>query len=94
MPYQEIDADDPLEIIGVELPTSDNASVREMAECFIEELFRLGHTAELILAVFRNPFYGSAHSAYRVLGEPVIQELIRDYEILFSPRGGNQKGRE
>ncbi len=48
----------------------------EMAEAFIIEFKRMRWTDEMILDVFRNPFYAGPHHAYREKGEDYIIELL------------------
>jgi hypothetical protein len=85
MPMREADTDDPMELVGVRLPVADDQAMRDMAECFVEEFVRLGHTADELMRMFRNPFYAGVHQAYRVLGEAPIGELIAKYIRLFRP---------
>jgi hypothetical protein len=75
MPKDEIDPDDPMELCGVGLVTAeDNSSL--MAECFIEEFLRLGHSASQILALFRNPHYTGVNMVLHNRGEPFVKSKI------------------
>ncbi len=47
---------------------ADAEATRDMAYVFAEEFARLGYTREQLLWLFKNPFYGGAHGAYRSLG--------------------------
>ncbi len=85
MPMREPDADDPMELVGVRLPVLDDQAMKDMAECFVEEFVRLGHTADDLMSMFRDPFYGGVHQAYQALGEAHIGELITKYIRLFRP---------
>ncbi len=87
MPMREADTDDPMELVGVRLPVADDQAMRDMAECFVEEFVRLGHPADELTSMFRNPFYGGVHQAYQALGEAHIGELITKYSRLFRPAG-------
>jgi hypothetical protein len=49
-----------------------------MAACFIEELFRLGHNGERILAMFNSPQYRGPYLAKEALGEGEIKQLIEE----------------
>jgi len=84
MPYLEAGPNDPMEIVGVGIPTQDEESTTTMAECFVEEFLRMGHSPDYVLELFKNPYYGSAHRAFQVLGEEAIQEIIEDYRKLFA----------
>ena len=75
MPYQDPDPTDPNMLVGVMLP-ADAEAMRDMAYVFAEEFARLGHTREQLLGLFKNPFYGGAHSAYRQLGNAEIHSII------------------
>lgn len=75
MPKNEFDFDDPLELYGVALTTSEDTT-EVMTECFIEEYLRLGYSAEQVLALFRNPFYLGVHMVLQNRGEPFVRETI------------------
>src|SRR5678815_3008974 len=68
MPYKDPDPNDPNMLVGVMLP-ADAEAMRDMAYVFAEEFARLGYSREQLLWLFKNPFYGGAHGAYRALGE-------------------------
>ena len=68
MPFNDPDPTDPNVLVGVMLP-ADAEATREMAYVFAEEFARMGYTREQLLWLFKNPFYGGAHGAYRMLGE-------------------------
>ena len=75
MVYNDPDPTDPNVLVGVVLP-ADGEAMREMAYAFAEEFARMGHDRQQILALFKNPFYGGAHGAYRALGEEAIQSIV------------------
>jgi len=75
VPYNDPDPTDPNMLVGVMLPAHADA-MREMAYVFAEEFARLGYTREQLLWLFKNPFYGGAHGAYRQLGETEILSII------------------
>ncbi len=85
MPMRKASADDPMELVGVRLPVPDDQAMRDMAECFVEEFVRLGHTADELMSMFRNPFYRGVHMSYLALGEAHVGELITKYIRLFRP---------
>ncbi len=85
MSMRKASADDPMELVGVRLPVPDDQAIRDMAECFVEEFVRLGHTADELMSMFRNPFYAGVHQAYQALGEAHIGELIAKYIRLLRP---------
>jgi len=72
-----VEYDDPMELIGVELPAGSEA-MREMAYVLGEEFARLGFDETRLLRVFRNPFYTGPHRALRVLGEQAVEEIVAE----------------
>ena len=75
MPYNDPDPTDPNMLVGVMLP-ADAESMRDMAYVFAEEFARMGYAREQLLWLFKNPFYGGAHGAYRSLGEEETLSII------------------
>jgi hypothetical protein len=75
MPYKDPDPTDPNMLVGVLLP-ADAEAARDMAYVFAEEFARLGYTREQLFWLFKNPFYGGAHGAYRALGECETLSII------------------
>lgn len=75
MPYKDPDPSDPNMLVGVMLP-ADAEATRDMAYVFAEEFARMGYSREQLLWLFKNPFYGGAHGAYRSLGESEIMRII------------------
>ena len=75
MPFKDPDPTDPNVLVGVMLP-ADAEATRDMAYVFAEEFARFGYTREQLLGLFKNPFYGGAHEAYRSLGEPETLSII------------------
>ncbi len=75
MPFDEPDASDPQELVGVMLP-GGAPEMREMAYVFAEEFARMGHDGPQILRLFQNPFYAGAHGAYRALGHEATATII------------------
>lgn len=75
MPFKDPDPTDPNMLVGVVL-TADAEATRDMAYVFAEEFARLGYSREQLLWLFKNPFYGGAHGAYRSLGEDETLSII------------------
>jgi hypothetical protein len=75
MPSKDPDPTDPNMLVGVVLP-ADAEATRDMAYVFAEEFARMGYTREQLLWLFKNPFYGGAHGAYRSLGESETLSII------------------
>lgn len=83
MPHDEADPEDPLELIGMALPAPDDESVREMAACFVESFYGLGHTPASILELFQDPRYQGPHLAWRTLGPAEIERIVDAYKGLM-----------
>lgn len=75
MPYDELDAEDPLELVGCKLRLEEE-DLAAMAECFVEEFARMGYDADAIYGLFREPFYRGPHSIYLARGAEYVRELI------------------
>ena len=84
MPLRDPDGTDPMELVGVAVPSGPGA-VEEMVRTYGSEFARLGWGRERILAAFRFPWYASAHGAWRTLGEARVQALV-DESIEGFPR--------
>ena len=77
MPYDEPDPDDPMLMVGVELPASATAT-RELVYAFAEEFASMGHGEDWILRLFGTPFYAGAHRAAAQLGEAETRAIVRE----------------
>ena len=77
MPYDDPDPQDPMMLVGVELPGGRAAQV-EMARCIAEEYARMGFDEEQILGLFRRPFYAGAHQALKDQGEEEIRRMVTE----------------
>jgi hypothetical protein len=75
VPYKVPDPTDPNMLVGVMLP-ADAEATRDMAYVFAEEFARMGYDRGQLLGLFKTPFYGGAHGAYRQLGETEILSII------------------
>lgn len=65
--------DDPMELVGVGMPTE---SLDEMAEVLVEEYARLGWNEKRLWMLFKNPFFRATHAIYHAKGETYVNELI------------------
>ncbi len=75
MPYKDADPEDPQELVGIGFP-ADGETHLDMAYVFAEEFARLGFSEQRLVHLFRNPFYRSAHQAWRMLGEERIAAIV------------------
>lgn len=76
MPKNEPSISDPLELIGVTVPTGES-ELLFMAECFIEEYIKIGYSDTQIMNFFQNPFFRGTHIIYQYKGEKFVQDLIQ-----------------
>jgi hypothetical protein len=89
MPYDDPDATDPMTLHGVVVETDSDASMRDMAECFVEEYIRSGFDSGRILKMFQTQGYAGPFLAYQTLGEDAIQRIIDELMPLW---GGRKDG--
>ncbi len=86
MPYDDPDATDPMTLNGVMVDTDTDQAMRGMAECFIEEYFRLGYDHDGLMKLFKTRGYAGPHLAYESLGETTIAAMINEYVQRWGPR--------
>ena len=84
MPYDDPDPQDPLLLVGVELPCGSEAEL-DMAYTFAEEFTRLGYDEAEILDLFRKPFYAGAYRAYLDLGEAEVKASVSETAAIWGP---------
>ncbi len=71
---KEFDPDDPMELVGVEIPGGD---ADQRMDDIIQEYLFLGRTELQILFLFRSPHYTATHQIYRQRGERYVKERIQ-----------------
>ena len=76
MPKNECDPEDPIEIVGLELPNQTEAQLRDMALCFAEEFVREGWEKERLFQMFRNSFYQGPYLAWKQKGDEFVLSVI------------------
>ena len=86
MPYDDPDATDPMTLHGVVLETKDDAAMRDMAECFVEEYLRSGFDGDRILRMFKTQGYAGPFLAYQTLGEDAIRGIVDGLVLLWGER--------
>ena len=86
MPYDDPDPTDPMTLNGVVFETGSVDTTRDMAECFIEEYFRLGFDSERITKMFQTKGYAGPYMAYQKLGDKIIRSLIDEFSRRWGPR--------
>ncbi|MBI4115648.1 MAG: hypothetical protein HY447_03630 [Candidatus Omnitrophica bacterium] len=85
MPKDETDPEDPMEMIGIELPAQSEDELRDMALCFAEEFAREGYDEERLFAMFRNPFYQGPYLAWKQKGDEFIRSVIQEAMRMWRP---------
>ena len=87
MPRKESEPDDPIEMIGVELPKQTEEQLRDMALCFAEEFVKEDWSEEKLLKMFRNPFYQGPYGAWKQKGDEYIRLVIAEAIKIWRPFG-------
>jgi len=73
---KDFEDDDPMELVGMVIPTEGDEMLDAMGRTFADEFLRMGYPPPAILSLFRDPFYRAPHSLYTHKGEPYIVEMI------------------
>lgn len=73
---KDFEDDDPMELVGMVIPTKGDEMLDAMGRTFADEFLRMGYPPPAILSLFRDPFYRAPHSLYTHKGEPYIVEMI------------------
>ncbi len=71
---KEFDPEDPMELVGVEIPGGD---ADQLVGDIIQEYLFMGWTELQILFLFRSPHYMATHQIYRQRGETYVKERIQ-----------------
>ncbi len=77
MPYDDPDPQDPMMLVGVNIPADRETQV-DMAYAFAEEYARLGYGEREILGLFRQRFYSGTHGLYESLGAREVEAIIQE----------------
>ncbi|MDP2644008.1 MAG: hypothetical protein Q8P24_03655 [Desulfobacterales bacterium] len=85
MPKDEIEPDDPMEIVGIELPGQSEAQLRDMTLCFAEEFVREGYDEEKLFSLFKNPFYQGPYLAWKQKGDDYVRAVIQEAIHMWRP---------
>lgn len=86
MPYDDPDPTDPMTLHGMSCETENDNAVREMADCFIEEYFRLGFDPDRVFRMFSTQGYQGPNMALETLGEEAIRNLIGELATVWAGR--------
>ncbi|MCB9719799.1 MAG: hypothetical protein H6756_02905 [Candidatus Omnitrophica bacterium] len=103
MARKESEKDDPLEMIGIQLPNQTEEQLRDMALCFAEEFVREGWSVDRLFKMFKNPFYQGPYMVWKQKGDEYVKSVIDDAlkmwrpnvsrrrDFLRSDKGGNHE---
>ena len=86
MPKKEFDPEDPIEMIGIELPNQSEAELRDMALWFAEEFAREGWSKERLLKMFKDPFYQGPYLAWKQKGDEFVLSVIDEAIKMWRPQ--------
>lgn len=82
---KDIEPDDPLEMVGIELPGQSEAQLRDMALCFAEEFVREGYSEERLMRMFKNPFYQGPYLVWKQKGDDYVRVVIQEAIRMWRP---------
>jgi len=85
MSKDEIDPEDPIEIVGTEIPGQTEAQLRDMTLCFAEEFVREGYGEEKLMSMFRTPFYQGPYLAWKQKGDDYVRAIIQEAIRMWRP---------
>jgi hypothetical protein len=89
MPKDEFDFEDPLELNGMALLTTEDTT-DAMCDCFIEEFIRIGYSGKEILAFFHDPNYLGMNMVLEKRSEAFIRERIEEVFAKWGKAAGLQ----
>lgn len=75
VPNKDVEADDPLELIGMAYP-SDPEIDRLTAICIVEEYALVGFGAAEVRELFTSPNYEALHRLHRLYGSEFVEKSI------------------
>ncbi len=71
---KEFEPDDPMELVGVELPGGD---VDATLDGLVNEYLMLGYTGAQIRWLFKSPYYGVTNDIWRQKGDGYVEQRIK-----------------
>ena len=87
MPKDEMDPEDPMEMVGVELSGRSEAELRDMTLCFAEEFIREGYEEREVMEIFQNPFYQGPYLSWKQKGDDYVRAIIQEAIRIWRPEG-------
>ena len=71
---KEFDPQDPMELVGVAVPGTDDDQV---LNGIVREYLFMGWSPKQVLFLFKSPYYGATHRIYERKGEAYVKEKIQ-----------------
>ena len=87
MAKKEFEPEDPIEMVGIELPGQTEAELCDMALCFAEEFAREGWDEVRLMAMFKNPLYQGPYLAWKQKGDEFVRSVIKEALLMWRPAG-------
>jgi len=95
MPRKECEPDDPMEMVGVQLPNQTESQLHDMALCFAEEFIRRGWSEERLFKIFKDPFYQGPYLVWQQKGDDFVRSVIEEAIRMWRPiKSSGYSGRE
>ena len=83
-----VDPEDPFDPVALRVPVEDrDQGILDAAECYTEELITMGYTDNMIVALFRKPFYMGLNPLYRNRGEEFVRDFVSKCRGSLADRG-------
>ena len=70
---KELDPDDPMELVGIEIPEGD---MDQVLDDLVQEYLFLGWSPAQIMYLFRSPHYSATHHIYQQMGADYVKGRI------------------
>ncbi len=70
---KELDPDDPMELVGIEIPGGD---VDQVLDDLVQDYLFLGWSSTQIMYLFRSPHYSATHHIYQQMGADYVKGRI------------------
>lgn len=80
---KEYEPDDPFEMVEQGFKATPQ-EYDYMATCIIEEYALMGFNKDMIISIFRSPWYQLPHSIYKVKGEEYVLSRINELATSWS----------
>ena len=90
MVKNESEPDDPVEMVGMELPNQTEEQLRDMALCFAEEFARLGWDEEQLMKLFKNSFYLGPYLVWKQKGDDFVRSVIHEALNMWRPNNSKK----